>query len=242
MVRCAGIGTGIGAIPGTGGPIAAFLAYDHARRFSRRGERFGEGELSGVVAPETANNAVTGGAMIPLLALGIPGDPATAVILGGLLIHGLQPGPMLFSTHIETIYALYMAIVLAYAVVLAVQLWGIRVFVRVLEVPPHLLAVCIVVLCVLGSYAIRNSTFDVYLMGVMGLLGYLLLRLRIPIAPVVLGLVLGETLERQYRTALILSEGDHRIFVDSGPALFFYALTALTVGLHLLSVRHARRR
>jgi putative tricarboxylic transport membrane protein len=116
------------------------------------------------------------------------------------------------------------------------------VFVRVLEVPPHLLAVCIVVLCVLGSYAIRNSTFDVYLMGVMGLLGYLLLRLRIPIAPVVLGLVLGETLERQYRTALILSEGDHRIFVDSGPALFFYALTALTVGLHLLSVRHARRR
>ena len=242
MVRCAGIGTGIGAIPGTGGPIAAFLAYDHARRFSRRGERFGEGELSGVVAPETANNAVTGGAMIPLLSLGIPGDPATAVILGGLLIHGLQPGPMLFSTHIETIYALYMAIVLAYAVVLAVQLWGIRVFVRVLEVPPHLLAVCIVVLCVLGSYAIRNSTFDVYLMGVMGLLGYLLLRLRIPIAPVVLGLVLGETLERQYRTALILSEGDHRIFVDSGPALFFYALTALTVGLHLLSVRHARRR
>jgi len=242
MVRCAGIGTGIGAIPGAGGPIAAFLAYDHARRFARHPEHFGKGELSGVVAPETANNAVTGGAMVPLLSLGIPGDPATAVILGGLLIHGLYPGPMLFQTHLDTIYALYITIVLAYVVILAVQLGGIRVFVRVLQVPPHLLAVCIIVLCVLGSYAIRNSIFDVYLMGIMGLLGYVLQRLRIPIAPVVLGLVLGETLEKQYRTALILSEGSYRIFIDSGPALFFYALTALTIGLHVWSTSRGGRK
>lgn len=240
MVRCAGIGTGIGAIPGAGGPIAAFLAYDHARRFDRRPENFGKGELSGVVAPETANNAVTGGAMVPLLSLGIPGDPATAVILGGLLIHGLHPGPMLFRTHLDTIYALYVTIVLAYVVILAVQLGGIRVFVRVLQVPPHLLAVCIIVLCGLGSYAIRNSIFDVYLMGIMGLFGYVLQRLRIPVAPVVLGLVLGETLENQYRTALILSEGSHRIFIESGPALFFYALTALTIGLHVWSTLRGR--
>ena len=97
MVRCAIMGTGIGAIPGTGGPIAAFLAYDHARRFSNHPERFGKGELAGIVAPETANNAVTGGALIPLLSLGIPGDPTTAVMLGGLLIHGLRPGPLLFN-------------------------------------------------------------------------------------------------------------------------------------------------
>jgi putative tricarboxylic transport membrane protein len=235
MVRCAGLGTGIGAIPGTGGPIAAFLAYDHARRFSRRPDAFGKGELSGVVAPETANNAVTGGAMIPLLSLGIPGDPATAVILGGLLLHGLQPGPMLFRTHLPAIYALYVAIVLAYVVILVVQLWGIGLFVRVLRVPQHLLATCIVVFCVLGSYAIRNSIFDVYLMAVMGLAGYVLQRLRIPVAPVVLGLVLGETLEQQYRTALILSEGSHAIFYTSGPALAFFALTALTLGLQLRS-------
>jgi putative tricarboxylic transport membrane protein len=233
MVRCAGIGTGIGAIPGAGGPIAAFLAYDHARRFSERPGNFGKGELSGVVAPETANNAVTGGAMIPLLSLGIPGDPATAVILGGLLVHGLQPGPMLFHTNLPAIYALYIAIVLAYVVILAVQLRGIRLFVRVLQVPPHLLAVCIIVMCILGSYAIRNSIFDVYLMGIMGLLGYVLQRIHIPVAPVVLGLVLGETLEKQYRTALILSEGDHRVFFDSGVALFFFALTLLTLGLQL---------
>lgn len=241
MVRCSAIGTGIGAIPGTGGPIAAFLAYDHARRFSRHPADFGKGEMSGVVAPESANNAVTGGTMIPLLSLGIPGDPATAVILGGLLIHGLHPGPMLFRTHLATIYALYIAIVLAYVVILVVQLWGIRIFVRVLQVPPHLLAVSIIVLCVLGSYAIRNSTFDVYLMGIMGLLGYVLQRIRIPVAPVVLGLVLGETLEQQYRTALILSEGSHGIFFESGFALFFFALTALTVGLHAWSTLRRRR-
>jgi len=240
MVRCAGIGTGIGAIPGTGGPIAAFLAYDHARRFSRRPADFGKGELSGVVAPETANNAVTGGAMIPLLSLGIPGDPATAVILGGLLVHGLQPGPMLFRSHLATIYALYIAIVVAYVVVLVVQLWGIRVFVRVLQVPPHILAVCIIVMCGLGSYAIRHSIFDVYLMGIMGTFGYVLQRIRIPVAPVVLGLVLGDTLEKQYRTALILSEGSHRVFFDSGVALFFFVLTALTVVLQIRSSLRAR--
>ncbi|MBK5206458.1 MAG: tripartite tricarboxylate transporter permease [Polaromonas sp.] len=150
MVRCAGIGTAIGAIPGTGGPIAAFLSYDHARRFSKRPDDFGKGELSGVVAPETANNAVTGGAMIPLLSLGIPGDPATAVILGGLMVHGLQPGPMLFRTNLSAVYALYIAIVIAYIVTLLVQIWGIRLFVRVLRVPPHLLAVCIIVMCVHG--------------------------------------------------------------------------------------------
>lgn len=241
MIRCAGIGTGIGAIPGTGGPIAAFLAYDHARRFSRHPNDFGKGELSGVVAPETANNAVTGGTMIPLLSLGIPGDPATAVILGGLLIHGLTPGPMLFRTHLGTIYALYIAILLAYIVILVVQLWGIRLFVRVLRAPPHLLAVCIIVLCVLGSYAIRNSVFDVYLMGIMGLVGYLFQRMRIPVAPVVLGLVLGETLEQQYRTALILSEGHYNIFYESGFAIFFFALTALTVVLNIWSSIRRRR-
>lgn len=231
MTRCAGIGTAIGAIPGTGGPIAAFLAYDHARRFDRRPQKYGKGELSGVVAPESANNAVTGGTMIPLLSLGIPGDPATAVILGGLLIHGLYPGPMLFKTHLELIYALYVSIVLAYVVILIVQLWGIRIFVKVLSVPPHVLAVCIIVLCGLGSYAIRNSIFDVYLMAVMGLFGYVLQRVRIPVAPIVLGLVLGETLEKQYRTALIMTEGDYSVFYTSGVALFFFGLTALTIGL-----------
>lgn len=233
MVRCASMGTAIGAIPGTGGPIAAFLAYSHARRFSKHPEDFGKGELSGVVAPETANNAVTGGAMIPLLSLGIPGDPATAIIMGGMILHGLQPGPMLFQTHLSAIYAIYICIFIAYIVTLVVQIWGIRVFVRVLQVPPHLMGVCIIVMCVLGSYAIRNSIFDVYVMAIMGLIGYLLQRIHIPVAPVVLGLVLGGTMENQYRTALILGEGSYQGFFDSKVALFFFAITALTVGLQV---------
>lgn len=233
MVRCASMGTAIGAIPGTGGPIAAFLAYSHARRFSKHPEEFGKGELSGVVAPETANNAVTGGAMIPLLSLGIPGDPATAIIMGGMILHGLQPGPMLFQTHLSAIYAIYICIFIAYIVTLVVQIWGIRVFVRVLQVPPHLMSVCIIVMCVLGSYAIRNSIFDVYVMAIMGLIGYLLQRIHIPVAPVVLGLVLGGTLENQYRTALILGEGSYQGFYDSKVALFFFAVTAFTVGLQV---------
>jgi putative tricarboxylic transport membrane protein len=237
MMRCSGIGTVIGAIPGTGGPIAAFLAYDHARRFDRKPESFGKGELSGVLAPESANNAVTGGTMIPLLSLGIPGDPATAVILGGMVLHGLAPGPALFQTNLPAIYAIYIAIVVSYIVTLVVQIWGIRWFVRVMTVPAHVMALVIIVMCVLGSYAIRNSMFDVYLMAVMGLIGYVLKRLSIPVAPVVLGLVLGGTLENTYRTALILNEGSYQGFLDSKVALVFFALTLLMIGGQMWSSR-----
>lgn len=235
ILRCSALGTAIGAIPGTGGPIAAFLAYDHAKRFDAKPESFGQGELSGVMAPETANNAVTGGTMIPLLSLGIPGDPATAVILGGLILHGLAPGPALFDTNLPAIYAIYIAIAIAYLVTLVVQIWGIRWFVKVMDVPAHLMAVVIIVMCVLGSYAIRNSMFDVYLMAIMGLIGYVLQRLRIPVAPVVLGLVLGSTLENQFRTALILNEGSYQGFLDSSVALGFFILTVLMIGMQLWS-------
>ncbi len=243
VIRCSLLGTGIGSIPGTGGPIAAFLAYDHARRFSRHSERFGKGELAGVAAPEAANNAVTGGAMIPLLALGIPGDPATAVVLGGLLVHGLNPGPMLFIEHIDKIYALYFAIIFAYIAVLAMQLYGIRLFVRVLRIPPHLLAVVILIMCGIGSYAIRNSFFDVYTMAATGALGYVLIRLRIPVTPIVLGLVLGTTLENEFRTAMILEQGNIGIFFGSFWANLFVGLTLLVVALQLRNtLREARAR
>lgn len=240
MVRSSGIGTIVGAIPGTGGPIASFLAYDHARRFSSRPDDYGKGELGGVVAPEAANNAVMGGALIPVLSLGIPCDAATAIILGGLLVHGLQPGPALFQNSLDVIYALYVTIVVSWVFILLIQVWGIRLFVRVLKVPPHLLAVCILVLCSIGAYAIRNSIFDVYLMAVVGLLGYVLQRLRIPLAPIVLGLVLGPTLEQQYRTALILSEGSHRIFIESGFAVSFLALILMLIAWQIWSMLRRR--
>ena len=235
MLRSSAIGTVIGAIPGASGPIGAFIAYDQARRFSGDRSRFGKGAEEGVIAPETANNAVSGGTFIPLLSLGIPGDPATAVILSGLLIHGLFPGPMLFREHPTEIYGVYLAIILAYIVILVVQLLGIRYFVKILLVPPHLLSVAVMVMCVIGSYAIRNSVFDVYTLAACGLLGYLLARARIPVTPVVLGLVLGPTLESQYRTAMIMSEGQFGIFYTSPTALLFFALALAVIVLQLWS-------
>ncbi len=240
MIRSALIGTGIGSIPGTGGPVAAFLAYDHARRFSPDKEKFGKGQLSGVVAPETANNAVTGGAMIPLLSLGIPGDPATAIILGGLLIHGLAPGPMLFIEHKVEVYTVYLAIGVAYISVVLIQYFGIRLFVKILRVPPHILAVGILVVCTIGTFAIRNSFLDVYVMTGVGLIGYLLNRFRIPVTPIVLGLVLGGSLEREFRTAMILSEGSLDIFYTSPLVLFFFGLVIAVLTFQLVGERRER--
>jgi putative tricarboxylic transport membrane protein len=176
-----------------------------------------------------------------MLSLGIPGDTATAIILGGLLIHGLQPGPLLFQTHLDVIYALYVTVMISWIIILVVQIAGIRLFVRVLKVPAHLLSVCILVLCAIGAFAARNTIFDVYVMAGFGLLGYLLQQVRIPVAPIVLGIVLGPTLEQQYRTALILSEGNHRIFLDSPFALSMFALTVLFAGWQIVSSFRARR-
>lgn len=240
MLRTSGIGTIIGAIPGTGGPIAAFLAYDHARRFSRDASEFGKGDVRGVIAPECANHAVTGGAMIPMIGLGIPGDPATAIILGGLMIHGLQPGPLLFSEHLNIVYTIYVAIVVGYLMVCAIQFYGARLFVRTLMIPPHLLAVGILVMCAVGSYAIRNSFLDVYTMLIIGLIGYGLQRMYIPVTPIILGLVLGTTLERELRTALLLSEGDPSIFL-SPTAIAFFLLAFVIIGLQVASHRKAKR-
>lgn len=233
MLRCSLIGTGVGAIPGTGGPIAAFLAYAHARKSSKSPEKFGRGSMEGVVAPEAANNAVTGGAMIPLLSLGIPGDPATAILLSALLIHGLTPGPMLFIQQPGEIYQIYIAIIIAYAFVLSIQLLGIRFFVQLLRVPAHLLAVGIIIMCGFGAFSIRNSVFDVYTVAILGVLAYGLIRAGIPLTPVILGIVLGPALEREFRTAMILSRGEYDVFVASVPAATFIGLAALVFGLQI---------
>lgn len=241
MIRASLIGTGIGAIPGTGGAIASFLAYDHAKRFSETPETFGKGNIEGVIAPETANNAVTGGTLIPLLSLGIPGDPATAIVLAGLMIHGLVPGPALFMNHASEVYGIYIAVVLAYVWVLGVQLLGIRVFVHVLRVPRDILAVVVLVLCVIGAYSIRNSAFDIYAMAAIGVAAYVLVAVRIPITPIILGMVLGPTLENEFRTAMMLSEGKMDIFYTSPTVVVFFILAALVIGLQGLSELRAKR-
>ncbi len=230
MIRCSALGTAIGAIPGTGGPIASFLAYDNAKRFSKDPASFGKGNIDGVIAPETANNAVTGGTLIPLLSLGIPGDPATAIVLAGLMIHGITPGPALFMNHAGEIYGMYVAVIIAYVWVLGMQLIGVRLFVHVLRIPRELLAVAVMVLCAIGAYSIRNSAFDIFAMGAIGALAYLLAAVRVPITPIVLGMVLGPTLENEFRTAMMLSGGSMDIFLSSPAALIFFALALLVIG------------
>lgn len=236
VLRCTGLGTSIGAIPGSGGPIAAFLAYSHAKNSEKdpkEKDTFGKGNIAGVVAPEAANNAVTGGAMVPLLSLGIPGDPATAIILGGLLIHGIVPGPMLFIENAPAVYSVYFAIVAAYIVVFIFQVNFIKYIVKILKVQPHHLACAILIMVVVGSYVIRNSFLDIYIMILMGLFGYFLNRIKIPITPVVLGLVLGEAIESNYRTAMSLSSGEISIFFSSIVSVLFFLLIILTIALQV---------
>jgi putative tricarboxylic transport membrane protein len=235
MIRSSIIGTGIGAIPGTGGAIASFLAYDNAKRFSKKPETFGKGNVEGVIAPETANNAVTGGTLIPLLSLGIPGDPATAIVLAGLMIHGLVPGPALFMNNASEVYGIYIVVVVAYVWVLGLQLLGIRVFVHVLRVPREILAVVVLVLCAIGAYSIRNSPFDIYAMGIIGVAAYVLVAVRVPITPIILGMVLGPTLENEFRTAMMLSEGKADIFYTSLTVLIFFTLAILVIIFQSLS-------
>jgi putative tricarboxylic transport membrane protein len=225
IVRCSFIGIGIGAIPGTGGPIAAFLGYDQARRKVKTDEC----TLEGVAGPESANNGVTGGALIPMLTLGIPGDPATAVLLGALLIHGLKPGPMLFTQHKDFIYGMYAALIIIHLIVLVIQGFGIRLFVKVLNFNKSYLYTTILVLCMIGSYAVNNNVFDVYVMFFAGLLAYYMIKYGFPVAPTVLALVLGPTMEDNFRRALILSQGDLSIFVTSPISIIFYLCTAFVL-------------
>lgn len=237
LVRSSIIGIFIGMVPATGGAIASFLAYDQARRFSKHPEKFGEGIPDGVIASEAANNGVTGGALIPMLTLGIPGDSVTAVLLGGLIIHGLQPGPGLFKEHIDVVYGVFTTLLLANIFMTVIQFIGIRGFVKILSVPKHFLTPILLVLCFVGSYAINNSWFDVWVTLGLGLLGYLMTLAEFPMAPIVLGLVLGGRLETEIRRSLILSGGSWGIFVTRP-----ISLALLLVSLAFVVVSHAGHR
>ncbi len=242
MLVGSAIGTGVGAIPGTGGPIAVFLAYDVARRLSRAPEAFGRGSAEGVAAPEAANNGVTGGALVPMLTLGIPGDPITAILLGALIIQGLAPGPLLFREHPQFVYGVFWALLLANLMTLVVALLSVRWIVQVLRVPQRVLIPTIAVLCVVGSYGIRNAFFDSLVVLAFGLLGFALQRYGFPVVPMIIGLVLGPELEEQLRLSLILSAGDPTVFLRHPIAAGFLGITALVFATPALRAAWDRRR
>jgi putative tricarboxylic transport membrane protein len=223
------IGTGIGAIPGAGGPIAVFLSYNYVKKLFGRGLQFGKGEPMGVAAPESANNAVAGGALIPMLTLGIPGDPITAILLGALMIQGLVPGPLLFEQSAQFVYSVFWAYLLANIANLIFTLSTIKLWVRVLKIPQRILLPIIAALCVVGTYSLRNSFFDTGIMFFFGLMGYFMKKMGFPIVPMLLAIILGPNLEEHLRISLIISQGDTSIFFTKPICLLFLILAFTSV-------------
>lgn len=212
IIRSSIIGTFIGIVPATGSGIAAYIAYDQAKRFSKDPDSFGNGNIDGIIASEAANNGVCGGALIPMLTLGIPGDSVTAVIMGGLMIYGFAPGPSLFVKSPDIIGTIFTCVFIASIMMVLVQLVGIKVFIRVLSVPISYLSAILVVLSLIGCFALRNNFFDVVIGAVLGGMGYLMVKGGFPVAPAVLGLVLGSMFESEVRRALQVSQGNFSIF------------------------------
>lgn len=208
ILRSSGIGTFVGMLPGAGGDIGSWIGYNEAKRFSKNKAEFGKGHIEGVAAPEAANNAVTGGALVPLLTLGIPGSSTTAVLLGGLTIQGLVPGHALFTTHANITYSVIIGFIIANILMGIIGLFGAKLFVKASQVPTVFLSPIIVVLCVVGSYAINNNFFDVWVMLAFGLLGYFLRKTGFHPAPIILGMILGPIAENGLRQSLLMSQGD----------------------------------
>lgn len=242
LFRSSGIGTVIGAMPGLGSTVAAFIAYGEARRTSPHPERFGKGELAGVAAPEAANNAVSGSNLIPLLAFGIPGDIAAALILGAFMIQGINVGPLAFSENPVPLYAIYGALLMANLANLGIGLATARVVRYAFAVPRRLLLASVLVVASAGSYALRGSLFDVQLVMAFGILGYVMIRFGFPTVPLLIGFILMPLLEENLRTVLLLSStyDEGLLFVFRRPA--FLCLTALlTVVVGFVFWRRRRR-
>jgi putative tricarboxylic transport membrane protein len=206
------LGFFIGVLPGAGATIASFMSYAMEKKLSKHPEKFGTGIIEGVAAPESANNAAAGGAMVPLLTLGIPGSGTTAVLLGALLIHGLRPGPLLFQNNPDFVWAVIASMYIGNVMLLILNLPLVGMWASMLRIPYKILMPLIVTLSAVGVFATDNNVFDMWVMFAFGVIGYLMRKLEFPAAPAVLGLVLGPLVERSLRQSLTISHGDLSIF------------------------------
>jgi putative tricarboxylic transport membrane protein len=210
-LRSSAVGCFMGIVPGGATP-ASFMSYGVARRFSKDGDKFGTGMVEGVVAPETAAHAAGTSALLPMLTLGVPGSPTAAVLLGGLLIWGLQPGPLLFVEQKDFVWGLIASMYLGNIAGLIVVLTCVPLFAAILRIPFAVVAPIIMVICAIGAYTVHNSLFDVWMMIVFGVMGYVFKKLNYPLAPLVLAIVLGDRAEASFRQAMLVSQGDMSIF------------------------------
>jgi putative tricarboxylic transport membrane protein len=209
------IGIWMGITPGGATP-ASFMSYGIAKKMSKNGDKFGTGELEGIVAPETAAHAAGTSALLPMLALGIPGSPTAAVLLGGLLIWGLQPGPLLFVEQKDFVWGLIASMYLGNLVGLVVVLTTVPLFASILRIPFSIIAPVIIVICAIGAYTVHNAMLDIWFMLLFGVVGYVFKKLDYPLAPLVLALVLGDKAEDAFRQSMLLSQGDLSIMFSNG--------------------------
>lgn len=223
------IGTVIGILPGIGQTTAAFISYSQCRSMSKKPELYGTGCDEGVIASETANNAVCGGALIPMLTMGIPGDMVTAILMGGLVMHGLQPGPLLFKQNPDIIGIVFLAYILANVIMYIMQLGLMRVFIKLLKIPAYFLYPAVLLMCIVGTIATNNRIFDVGVMVGIGILSYLLASQGFSLVPMVLGYVLGDIIESNFRTAVMVSYGNVGAIFTRPAAVVFLVVGAFLV-------------
>jgi len=240
-LRGAAVGCWLGITPGGATP-ASFMSYGLAKRFSKNGERFGTGEVEGVVAPETAAHAAGTSALLPMLTLGIPGSPTAAVLLGGLLIWGLQPGPLLFVEQKDFVWGLIASMYLGNIAGLIVVLTTVPLFAAILRIPFSIIAPIIIAICAVGAYTVHNALLDVTIMLIFGVIGYVFKKLSYPLAPMVLALVLGDLAESSFRQAMLISNGSLTIFWSNWLVGSICTLALLMLFWPLISIALGRLR
>ena len=241
-VRSALIGMGIGILPGIGGGTSNVLAYTVAKNSDKHPEEFGTGRIDGLVASETANNATIGGAMVPLLTLGIPGDTTTAMLLGALTLHGLTPGPLLFQNQADVVYGIFAAMLLCSVIMLFMEFFGLRVFVKLLSIPKYILLPCVFVLCVIGAYALKNNMSQVIACLIFGAIGFAFKKFEIPTTPFILGFILGPLAEVNYRRGMIRTQGNFVPFLTSPISAIFLAVAIFVLLTFALKPVFAKRK
>jgi putative tricarboxylic transport membrane protein len=237
IARGSVLGFIVGIIPGSAHVISTFLSYGLERRLSKHPERFGHGAIEGVAGPESANNAAATGAFVPLLALGIPTGPITAVMIAAVIMHGITPGPLLIQQQPELFWGFVASMYVGNVVLLILNLPMVGLFVNLLRIPFHYLYPCIVCLCILGVYSVSNNIVDVWIMLAMGALGYALRKLGFDLAPVALGLVLGPMVELSVRQSLTMSGGNYWIFIERPITATLFALSVVLLMLAILPTR-----
>ncbi|KGQ63733.1 tripartite tricarboxylate transporter permease [Gallibacterium anatis] len=236
IIRSGFIGSCIGSIPGAGADIAAFVSYNEAKRFSKYKDKFGTGRIEGVAASEAGANGCTGGAMLPMLSLGIPGDAVTAVMLGALTLQGLQPGPLLFKEHSDLVFTLFSGMLICYISLLIIGFSTLKYLVKILSMPKAYLIPIILCLCIVGTFAINNSVFDIGIMLVSGVLGFLFRMRDFPASPIVLAMIMGPMAESNFRRSLALYNGNIDFLYSRPITLILLSIALLTVLIPIIKL------